>query len=64
MDAERTRSNMGISQMSEYHKDEDGEFILDENGNKIPASICLCHALEPSECGCGAWDDVTDWEYD
>ena len=37
---------------------ENGEYshttpILDENGNYIPATICLCHAHEPSECVCG-----------
>ena len=49
--------------------DDDGnvigeELILDEDGRPIPAKICLCHAYEPNECCCGAWDDVTDWEYD
>lgn len=37
--------------------------ILDENGDMTLASICLCHAYEPSECSCAttAWKD---WKYD
>ena len=46
----------------EYHKNSDGEFILDEDGDKIPTSLCLCNAHEPSECMCGAWDDVEGWD--
>lgn len=38
------------------------QLILDENANPIPATVCLCSAYEPSECVCGAWDDVKDWE--
>lgn len=43
--------------------DENGDYshteaILDENGEYIPATICLCHAHEPSECCCGC---VTNW---
>lgn len=34
------------------------ELILDENGHPISCDICLCAAREPSECCCGAWDDV------
>ena len=43
--------------------DEEGEnvvdtiLILDEDGEMIPASICLCHAYEPSECVCA----TTSW---
>jgi hypothetical protein len=48
----------------EYHKNSDGEYVLDEEGDKIPITTCLCHAFEPSECCCGAWDDITDWDYD
>ena len=43
-----------------YHKDSEGKYILDENGDKISTSICLCYARCPSECVCGAWDDVED----
>lgn len=40
------------------------ELILDENGQPIPATVCLCHAYGPLECSCGAWDDVDlDWWY-
>jgi len=43
--------------------DENGDYshteaILDENGEYIPATICLCHAHELSECCCGC---VTNW---
>lgn len=39
------------------------ELILDEDGDPIPADVCICHAWEPNECICGAWDDVdpNDW---
>lgn len=41
---------------------DDGTYylILDEERNVIPSSICLCAARAPSECMCGAWDDVID----
>lgn len=48
----------------EYHVDLEGELILDSDGEPIPNTICLCHAYEPNECICGAWDDVEDWDYD
>lgn len=57
----------------EYHTrdyyDEEGnivrtELILDCDGEPIPKSVCLCHAYEPNECCCGAWDDVKDWDYE
>lgn len=36
--------------------------ILDEAGEMIPASVCLCHAYDPSECCCAttAWEN---WKY-
>ena len=39
------------------------ELILDESGDPISAKTCICHAFEPNECICGAWDDVnpSDW---
>ena len=39
------------------------ELILDESGYPISAKTCICHAFEPTECICGAWDDidVDDW---
>lgn len=46
------------SKPDEYHRDYDGNIILDENGEPIPLSICICAAWEPNECVCGAWDDV------
>jgi len=48
----------------EYHKNYDGELILDEEGEPIPTDICLCHAYEPSECCCGAWDDIPYYEHE
>lgn len=51
--------------------DEDGENvvdtieILDEDGEMIPASICLCYAFEPGECCCAttAWEGHRyEWE--
>ncbi len=47
----------------DYHIDLNGQFILDEQGNKIPKSICMCAAWEPNECICGAWDDVDPEEW-
>lgn len=44
--------------------DSEGELILDEEGLPIPTTICLCHAFEPNECVCGAWDDAVDWWYE
>lgn len=34
----------------------DGKVLTYENGEAIPASVCLCHAKSNSECCCGAWD--------
>lgn len=34
------------------------ELILDEGGEPIPKTICICCAYEPNECVCGAWADV------
>jgi len=63
------------SENPQYHQqpvwDQEGmiigyELILDEAGQAIPSTICICHALEPNECVCGAWDDVDtdDWYRD
>jgi hypothetical protein len=48
---------------------ESGEYILDEQGNKIPSTACLCFAKYSTECccGCTSWteDDYEDWcDYD
>jgi len=40
------------------------EYVLDEDGEVIPTTMCICHAYEPNECCCGAWDGVEDWDYD
>lgn len=41
--------------MKTYHK-QDGKYLLDEFGNKIPSHICICFAHSISDCVCGAWD--------
>lgn len=38
-----------------YHTDEDGNYILDGDGKKIPSWVCLCFAYSADECTCGAW---------
>ena len=41
-----------------YHYDDDNKrYYRNEDGSKIPESICLCFAFEPSECMC----DCTSW---
>jgi hypothetical protein len=40
----------------DYHVDYDGELILDEDGEPILKTICLCAAHSSNECCCGAWD--------
>jgi hypothetical protein len=57
---------------AQYEYDDDGNIvdtrlITDEDDQPIRSTICICHAFEPNECSCGAWDewdDVTDWNYD
>ena len=40
------------------------ELIIDPDTNlPIPKTICLCAARSPSECCCGAWDDVVDSDW-
>lgn len=51
-----------------YHaKSEAGvvKWLLDERGEKIPASVCLCFAYTPSECACAttAWVNYR-WDND
>lgn len=43
------------SESMDYHKDFDGNFILDENDEMIPMYICICAAWSENECVCGAW---------
>lgn len=40
----------------EYHADDDGIVILDEDGDPIPSHVCICHAYSDTECVCSAWD--------
>lgn len=46
-------------QLDDYgNSTEKYQLVLDEDGNPIPSSVCICNAFEPNECICGAWDDV------
>ena len=38
--------------------------ILDENGDVIPLSKCICGAHTPFECGCAcdSWGNLEDYE--
>ena len=57
---------------TEYHAragswDDEGnvltwDLVPDENGEPIPADICLCFAHSASECCCGAWYRDHYWE--
>ena len=43
------------------------QYVLDEQGKKIPEDVCLCYAREPTECccGCTSWGNYHYWdEYD
>jgi hypothetical protein len=42
------------------------ELLLDESGDPIPISICLCFAHAPSECCCETtgWDNYRYWDDD
>ena len=50
--------------VKDYHRDSDGELLLDEDGDPIPLSVCICHAYEPSECGCecDSWEVMNECE--
>lgn len=39
-----------------YHADDDGNILLDEDGDSIPSYVCICFAHSAIECSCGAWD--------
>ena len=67
---------MGLSNMLGLFEADDGkmyhaqqneaggwDFILDDDGDLIPASACICHAHEPGECCC-ATTSFDDYEYD
>ena len=47
---------------NKWHDDANGEPLLDENGDMIPANICYCAAWCSCECACGAWDYNDDDE--
>lgn len=59
----------GVCYHAQWRLDSDGNvtddaaLVLDEAGDPIPCSQCICFAREPNECVCGAWDDVDldDW---
>ena len=40
-----------------HYSDDHRRYYRNEDGSKIPESICLCFAHEPSECCC----DCTSW---
>lgn len=48
----------------EYHKDCDGNLILDEENKPIPLEVCICAAWNANECCCGAWmrKDYYGWD--
>ncbi len=54
----------GVYYHAQWRLGEDGRWtdeavlIVDEDGDPIPSSQCICCAWEPSECVCGAWDSV------
>ena len=41
-----------------HYSDEHRRYYRNEDGSKIPESVCLCFAHEPSECCC----DCTGWD--
>ena len=50
----------------EYHADDEGNPLVDEDGDFIESYICLCAAHSSSECCCGAWDRPypnQDWDF-
>lgn len=50
--------------IDEYHWDSNrNDWYYDEQGERIPLSVCLCAAREPSECGCdcNSWGNYKDW---
>ncbi len=50
---------------SKFHIDPyDGSLILDDDGEPIPKTICICHAYNKFSCVCGAWDLDDDDEFD
>ena len=41
-----------------YHKDYDGELILDKDGEPILITFCICSAWSENECVCKCpWDE-------
>lgn len=43
-----------------HYSDEHRRYYRNEDGSKIPESVCLCFAHEPSECCCDCtWDNYT-----
>jgi len=56
--------NEGDEDNTQYHLDYDGNILLDEFGEPIPMSICICAAYCSCECCCGSWDGVecTCWD--
>jgi len=47
----------------EYHADYDGNVLLDEYDEPIPAYLCICCAESSCACICGAYDrEVPDYQ--
>lgn len=51
------------NEMTEEEEIEFMETVLDEDGEPIPKTVCLCSAYSSSECCCGAWDGTYDWYF-
>ena len=39
-----------------FHCHEDGEIMTYDDGEPIPAYICICAAHSVAECCCGGWN--------
>jgi hypothetical protein len=40
---------------TDWHLDSSGEYLVDENGDRIPAYVCMCFATNRYDCICGGW---------
>jgi hypothetical protein len=59
-----------MTDTADIHRDDAGNPLLDEQGNTIPLTICLCFAHTPTECACSTtcWANYTEdyediWNY-
>lgn len=44
--------------------EEENDWLYDEYGNMIEATVCLCAARNEYECCCGAWDIPLENDYE